>query len=218
LLNIVVGKAVLKTPFFRKGVLLLGLTILFSLVWYGQVFWNSVKPTVIAITPHVYSAPSAPPKYTSADMLFLFPRLGIEAPVHEHANSSPLRFSDWDTISNDLTSGVSLSYKGDDFTHSTNAFIVGHSSDTYPHPYSAVFAALSQAKVDDTFSLVLKGTEYRFTVKETYIAKPTDSEAFLRPFKESVPGIVTVAVVTCYPTLSTRERLVVVAQASLILP
>jgi LPXTG-site transpeptidase (sortase) family protein len=188
-------------------------TAVLVVLWNIQTVLTIARPSVIklatASTLPIADTVAVPKK---GDLSFHFPRLGINAPITESADSSPLKQQDWQQIKLALTKGVSLSYEGSDFETAPLAFVTGHSSDTYPHPYSGVFAGLGQAKIGDVFTVYRNEKGYQYTIEQISIVNPTDTQAFLhlRPTDATSQYV---ALVTCWPLFTTNQRLVVLGRA-----
>jgi len=180
----------------------LGLAVL----WYANVIISVVTPPMIALGQEKHQGASALSNNT-----FYYPRLGITAPVTVSANTSPLNSADWNTIREALTKGVSAAFSGPNFADSNVIFLTGHSSDTYPHAYSAIFAGLGEAEVGDIVQINVDDHLYEFTVKDKQIIAPTNVQAFedLSPKDQKIQRLV---LVTCWPVLTTKNRLVIVTE------
>jgi len=186
------------------------LLTVFLAAWYGQVVWNLAKPGVLRVLPLTVAASST---YTPDQSLFVYPALGINAPLTERSDLSPLDVAQWRVLDDDLLHGVSLDYQDASFSEAPHAFIIGHSSDFFPHAYASVFAALGQAKVDDTFQVVVKGNVYRYKVRSTQVLKPWQSSVFEAPIAQAKTNNQhLVSVVTCWPPFTSANRMVVVAE------
>jgi len=172
-------------------------------------------PTVVSVMqPSLRSF--LPGSTVQADSLpndtFQYARLGITAPVGLAPDTSPLRETDWATISQQLTKGVSLSYVGESFDQAPLAFVTGHSSSANPFAaYGSVFASTSQAKAGDQFELNVGGTLYHYQVVRTEILPPTDVSGFLA-LTPTVTGERDVALVSCYPIFTTSKRFIVLGK------
>jgi len=197
-----------KKVLWRWSLSIVGIGAVYAL-WNGPLLWSVSKPTVIRVMPHLFPAPVQ----AANASVFEYQRLGIQAPAFAHAHSSPLNFADWSQISQDLHNGVNISFTGDQFSTAPLVYITGHSSDTYPHPFASVFAALSQAQPRDTFTVRLEDTEYTFTVEKKKVVHPTDEAAFQEHSDD--PHIQTVLLVTCTPLLTSRDRLIVVGKRAM---
>ncbi len=191
---------------------LLGLLLVFG-VLFGLWHWPTVvsvsKPMLISINPGF--AEAIRESYSASDNFILYPSLGISVPMTETPDTSPLRVSDWGALEEALRKGVNLSYEGDSFDKTNFAYVTGHSSESRPNPYSSAFAALGQAKIGDELAMVHKGKVSKFVVVSTQVVNPQNIEAFS---KQSLhPGDTpSLALVTCWPVFTTRERLVVIAE------
>jgi LPXTG-site transpeptidase (sortase) family protein len=192
--------------------------LLVSVALYA--IWN--WPLVSTLSkPHVSSAiatitratPTPEPTYDPSLSRFYYPRLGIAAPMTESADTSPLRSQDWASIKSALVKGVSLNYSGGSLKDARLAYVTGHSSDSYPHDYSSVFASLGQAKVGDVFTLTGKGEQWKYEVTGKKVINPRDVASFSAQSLIPSDGEGSyVALVTCWPLLTDRERMVVVGK------
>lgn len=184
----------------------------FWLSWNWSLVENVVKPVTLPLWPKVQPAQQA-----AAGEQFSYPSLGITAPFSEHPQTSPLVIADWPKLLPTLRQGLSLSYANDDFSKANFAYLVGHSSDTIPEPYAAIFAGLGQAKVGDRFTLSRQGTLWQYQVVSREIVDPGNmsafSEAQLRLGHD--PSKPELALVTCWPVFTTRERLIVLGELEL---
>lgn len=192
------------------------LTFALFLVLFIGVNWNTITnvatPPVKEIITSIKGSEQVP-QYDTSKNVFYYPRLGIEAPLTVSANTSPLDSQDWNSIKEALTKGVSVNYGGDEFSKTQLAYLTGHSSDTYPHPYSSVFAALGQAKIDDQFVVTEEGKVWNYRVISKKVVDPRN----LLSFSAGVIGAQEVgkqhvALVTCWPLLTTLNRMVIVGE------
>ncbi len=179
------------------------LAILIGAIWYGTTLIAMVKPSIVRAVPALQK------KQTLDDNQFSYPAIGVSAPITVNQGISPLKQTDWGAIRPALTKGLSLSFDAATFNKANFAFLIGHSSDTYPHPYSSVFAPLGQAKIGDQFLLNVENKNYTFKITDTKIIVPTDISAFEHLASDD-PAIQRVALVTCWPVFTTRNRLVVI--------
>jgi len=197
---------------YRTGVKTGLIFLLLFGLWNAPLIATLLRPTMIQLSlePHLnlYSVST-----TSASPSISYPRLGVTAPLTINPQTSPMKSSDWDTIRRAPTQGVSLAFTTETFTQAPLAFVTGHSSDTTRHPYSTVFASLGQAKIDDTFYLAPgNGKQLTYTVKSVERFDPKDIGRFhaLSPTSGDTPQ--RVALVTCWPLLTTWKRLVVLGE------
>lgn len=184
-----------------------GFVVLAFLAWNGSLLWNLSRPVVNRGNNTITVQAAVDAQAPLPDEL-LYPRLGITAPLHDNPGTSPLRTQDWAQIADDLHHGVSLAYDAASLETAPLAYVTGHSSDTYPHPYSTVFAALGQAKIGDHFAVVTHNVVYTYSVVEERLAYPTDVGAFSieNSSKQHV------LLVTCWPPLTTAERKIIVGE------
>lgn len=142
---------------------------------------------------------------------FSYPRLGIVAPAQVLQGVSPYRYEDWGQLTQALRQGLGVTYEGSSLDTATRIYITGHSSDSYPHRYSSIFAGLGQVRIDDTFTLTQKGstTEYRVITKKA--VDPTQVYAYVQA-NPSKAGIQQAILVTCWVPLTTTQRLVIIAE------
>ncbi len=143
-----------------------------------------------------------------ADNHLRIPALAIEVPVVGSA-VDPTDLKDWSIVRRDLTHGVSLAEKLAGPGQPGTTLILGHSSDTAIHPYASVFAGLNSLKENDLIELRYKGQLYRYQAKAKQIVGSRD-RLFFDEFKRSDIGP-QLALVTCWPILTTAERLVIIA-------
>ncbi len=186
----------------RRVSLVFLLLVVCIIAWHGSLLASLLRPTLQAV--HALPAdtrPIGPDEFT-------YDRLGIRAPLSVDAGTSPLVESDWSKIREALMHGVSLSYGGEQFSDASLVFVTGHSSDTTSHEFDSVFAALGQAAVGDTFAFTVAGSQYRYQVVDKRQIRPWDTAAFeaLAPADASHR----VALVTCWPPLTTQTRMVVI--------
>jgi len=175
-----------------------------------MIAWNF--PLVESLVTPVFARQAAPASAASqADSTFVYSKLGIEAPITIAPNSSPMNSQNWGAIRDALKHGVSVAYAGSDFATAPLVYVSGHSSDTYPHPFSSVFAGLGQAKVGDTFSLKVNNILYTYKVVGQEQVSPTNVTEFphlAETMRQESPQVV--ELVTCWPVLTTARRLVTV--------
>jgi LPXTG-site transpeptidase (sortase) family protein len=178
---------------------------LIALIWYGELVYNLARPTLVSYAPVIAKQESLPQSYVR------IPSLGILAPMTVAAQTNPMENKDWSVIRTALTKGVALSYTTPAFAETGLAFVTGHSSDGYPHAYASVFAPLGQIKEGDTFEVKVDDIVYEYTVIKKDVFAPTD----IQRFTQLAPADTTkqrVALVTCWPVLTTRNRLVVLGE------
>lgn len=185
----------------------LGLIVIGFLVWNSSLLWNLSRP-IVSRGNNAITVQAAVDSQAPLPDEFIYPKLGITAPLHDNPGTSPLRTQDWGQIAEDLHHGVSLAYDASSLDKATSAYVTGHSSDTYPHPYSTVFAALGQAKIGDQFALVTHNVVYKYRVVEERLAYPTDIKAFT--ISDTTKQHV--LLVTCWPPLTTAERKIIVGE------
>lgn len=192
----------------KRLLLVVLLTLIFAGLWNIRLLVQVAKPQILSLT-QPETAKKLPE--TVADNTLVYPRLGINTPIQEKAASSPMDQKDWAQMAAALRQGISLNYTEADFSQSRLSFLTGHSSDTYPHAYSAVFSPLGQAEVGDTFALNNKGTTSTYKVIDKKILNPADKTGYLS-YLSPDPSIQRVELVTCWPLFSTSKRLVVVGE------
>lgn len=188
----------------KRGVLVLVLAAALLAAWNARTVVGLAQPALVRLVPQ------AAAQSVGDGSVISFPRLGIEAPVWQTPGRSPLSLADWGPIEQDLKRGVNLSYDGASFKDASFAYLTGHSSDTYPHKYSGIFAALGQAHAGDTFSLTVDGQAHAYQVVATQVLDPTNTQAFAA-LSGSAGGAKRLALVTCWPVLTSAKRLVVTA-------
>lgn len=174
-------------------------------LWHSSLLLTLLRPTLIR-----QGVVRLQNVETAQDDRVTYGVLGIDAPLSVDAQTSPLVQSDWSAIRLALLHGTSLSYEGTDFASAPIAFLTGHSSDVTRHPYDSVFAPLGQAAVGDTFQVLVDHVQYQYRVISKEQIAPSNADAFLAlsPTNSSHR----VALVTCWPPLTTKTRMVVVGQ------
>lgn len=195
-----------------RSILAVVLPLLGVALWYYPLMVSVAKPTLarVGITQVMNSFnPQA-----QVNNSFSYPSLGIQAPLKVSANTSPLKATDWETIRVALRSGVSVAYEAASFEHAPLVFVTGHSSDTYPHTYASVFAGLNRATNGDDVSLVIDDKKYSYKVIEKKVVNPNDLDSF-RSLEPTDTTKQRIALVTCWPVLTTKNRMVVVAERTL---
>ncbi len=191
-------------PKVRKPTLVLTVFLVLLGIWQWQLLKSLFQPQLVQAGIVAPSEPS-----TGDEPHFLYPDLGISTPVTEAAWTSPLQTQDWRAIREALTRGVSLAYEGDSFSNVTLAFLTGHSSDLTTHKFSSVFAPLGQAKLGQEFQLQLSHGQYRYRVVDKQRLNPSQTESFQSLDTGEFPRVV---LVTCWPPLTTAQRLVVIGE------
>ncbi|MEK7184016.1 MAG: sortase [Patescibacteria group bacterium] len=189
----------------KRFLLVILLTLVLFVLWNWSVIASLLRPTLvrqgIVATPTVAQLTPNTVVYDS---------LGIVAPLTINAGTSPLIESDWSVIRTALTQGVSLAYDGDSFETTRLAFVTGHSSDATKHAYDSIFAPLGQAKPGDIFRIAVEDAVYQYRVDQIQELSPTSADAFLALQPTSGPS--RLALVTCWPPLTTKMRLVVLGE------
>lgn len=176
-------------------VLLLNWRLVFT--YWQLVFW----PPTQSSTPNLSYIPQT-------DELII-PRLGLSVPI-VRSNTDPTAITDWQVIKQDLTQGVSLATKRPLPGQSGTTIITGHSSDWNPHRYSAVFATLSTLQPGDLIYVAWQNQYLTYKVNSRQIINPTDKTFFEQELRQTNSGH-RLALITCWPVLTTRQRLVVLA-------
>lgn len=191
----------------NKVVVTLLLPLAGLVAWYYPLVESAVKPPLARSG----IAKALDPDQTPANNTLAYPQLGIESPIVLLPQTSPLNTSDWESLRTALRQGIGISYEGESFEDSRLVFATGHSSDTYPHKYASVFASLNQAQGNDVITLVIDNKKHDFKVIESKIINPTHVNEFkaLEPAEGSPKRLV---MVTCWPVLTTKNRMVVVAE------
>lgn len=175
-------------------------------IWNGHTVDAISKPYFLSLKTQ------EKPQYDYSKEMFYYPRLDISAPLSSSASTSPLQSKDWDSIRFALEKGVSLNFTASEFPAAKLAFVTGHSSDRYPHPYSAVFAGLGQSKEGDEFSLTTGGSMWTYRVISKQIVDPRNMLAFSEQALAGNSVKPRVALVTCWPLLTSLNRLMVVGE------
>ena len=197
----------------RRVAVITGLAALLLLAWNVPTLLTAGTPAVRAEIAAITGNPPDDPVLDGSADRIVYPRLYIDAPYTESAHTSPLDSEDWNNIRSALTQGASLNFAGASFDDSSFSYLTGHSSDTYPHPYSSVFAALGQAKPGDTFYVTGGDKIRKYVVKSTQVIEPTDLNAFSQASLTSGMGATQhIALVTCWPLFTSLRRMVVVGE------
>lgn len=184
---------------------LLGLLVLGVGLWQLSALSTSARPPLV--DNGIFPVATA----QSTEEVLHYPRLELSAPITNNPNTDPFNQEDWQRIQESLTRGVSLTYAGEQFSSAAFAYIIGHSSDVTRHPYDNIFAILGQSQVGDEFSLEVEGEVYSFRVTESVIFDPRDTEKFFE-LANRPSEVKRVALVTCWPPLTTKQRLVVIGE------
>ncbi len=201
----------MKHPQLKLGYLVSSVVIVF-IVWYLPIFSLLVRKTPLRDSYHSYQVQAINEAKAETEKRFLYPELAINAPLTYLSEANPFQASDWPKISAALRSGVGMVNSTTlPLEESPLLYIIGHSSDIAPHQYAFVFTPLGQAKKDDIFYLPLNGTSYSFHVVDHKLVDPNDEGAF-KGLASSDPSIQRVALVTCWPVFTTRQRLVVIGE------
>ena len=189
---------------FRKILIFIAVFGALLFIWQGALLLSLLRPTFIQ-TGLITAA------IEEAEEGFSYPSLGINAPVTVSPATSPLETQSWAEIRQALTQGVSLAFRENSPADARLAFVTGHSSDTYPHAYSTVFAPLGQARIGDTFLLTISDSIRQYEVVDRLTLSPFAIERFegLKPIDGQPNRVV---LVTCWPPLTTAQRLVVVGE------
>jgi LPXTG-site transpeptidase (sortase) family protein len=199
----------------RLGVTLaasLLVTAVYFVVWYWPLLVSLTRPAVISALPTSVRSQIIPvAKADSSASSFNYPSLGISAPIVDLPGVSPFSYEDWDSLRGALRQGVGMTYEGNDPLAASQIYITGHSSDTYPHTYSSIFAGLGQAKVGDTFAVSIKGTARTYKAMAKQAMDPGQVAAFVADHP-SPAGVKQAILVTCWVPLTTRQRMVIVSQ------
>jgi len=190
---------------FKKRYIIILSVIIVLLFWYGATIYELLKPKLIQ--NHII----APISITSQNYKdqFIYPTLGIRAPITFSSQTNPMDTRDWNKIGTSLKNGVSANYSEKIFEDSSLVFIIGHSSDNYPHKYSSIFAPLGQAKKGDDFYVATDLKIYHYTVTDSKILNPNDLDGFNSLKSDSIKQV---ALITCWPVLSIKNRLVILGQ------
>ncbi len=194
--------------FRSRLVLAVTLPLIILAIWYYDLVVNVIKPDLVPFSTAARATASTP---DLADNSFSYPMLGITAPLTVSAQTSPMRTSDWNKIADALGKGVSLAYDQPDFGQARLAFITGHSSSLKPQPYGSVFAGLGQAEKGDMFRFRSQGQTYTYKVIDKKVLDPRDLNGFTS-FAPAVGQPQRVALVACWPVLTTSKRIVIVGE------
>lgn len=144
------------------------------------------------------------------DNTLYIPDLDLTAPVIP-SGADPTVTEDWGVLRENLTKGVGLAEKlplpGDPGT----TVIIGHSSDWTPHKYASVFAGLNKLTVNQPIYLKYKGQKYVYTVTQKDIIEATNLDYFKSELGKRT-STNRLALITCWPIMTTAKRLVVIAE------
>lgn len=184
---------------FRRIWLVAALFIVLSAVWYWPLISQLLKPGLVQIGAIKVEQPE--------QNGFIYERLGISSPLSVNSQTSPITEQDWSKISKDLRQGVSLAFEADSFKDAQLAFLTGHSSDTIRQPYASIFAPLGQAKIGDSFKVVVDDESYNYEVIDKIVISPAAVDQFRQLEDDNIQRV---ALVTCWPPLTTANRMVVV--------
>lgn len=179
------------------------------IIWFGNILTGITRPYQVA-TVRLAPAALAATSFSVEDNTLNYPALGLTAPLTILPNSNPFDVRDWSKIRPALTHGAAVSFVSNDFNIAPFAFVIGHSSDLYPHPYSAIFAGLNQAKIGDVITINIDHETYHYRVNAKKVLDPADAASF-QALVSTDPTVHRLGIVTCWPVLTTRDRLVVVA-------
>lgn len=179
--------------------LVAALFIVLSAVWYWPLISQLIRPGLVEVGVVKIEQPEHDG--------FAYERLGISSPLSVNSETSPIAEQDWSKISEDLRQGVSLAFEGVSFSEAQLAFLTGHSSDTVRHPYASIFAPLGQAKIGDTFIIAVDGQDYNYQVTDKKIISPIAVDQFRQLEDDNIQRV---ALVTCWPPLTTTNRMVIV--------
>lgn len=196
----------IKTIGKRIGLALLA-TLVIGLVINWRLLWTLIK---LELQPNQVTATSVETTVDTSSDYLRIPTLGLKAPLVV-SSVDPTNVADWSIIKKDLTQGVSLSTKLSLPGQSGTTVITGHSSDWWPHPYSAVFAGLNRLEPGDLVQVVYNGRLHRYQIREKQIVEPT-SELFSQNSLQQPTDKNRLFLVTCWPLLTTQQRLVVIAE------
>lgn len=169
----------------------------------APVIWSLAKAEFTR--PARASEQPLPKAEEQADNSVVIPVLGLFAPV-VGSPADPTEVSDWGTLKKDLTGGISLAEKLALPGEGGTTVLLGHSSDMSPNRYGAIFAGLNELQSGDQLSLKFRGQTYHYKVTDKKIVTPTDP--LFATFKDKNQPH-RLALVTCWPLLSTAKRLVV---------
>jgi LPXTG-site transpeptidase (sortase) family protein len=196
------------------------------LLWQTPLIISLLKPTYNSIADyfnrsHAHSSAQTSTSNTLAVKAsdsahkFNYPNLGISAPFILTDNTNPLSYSDWNKIRATLKQGLNVSYNGESYDDARLIYVIGHSSDYDAfNPFATVFASLGQAKTGDTFTVSFGDKQFTYSVVEKKTLKPTDEQGF-KGLASNDDHIQRVVLVTCWPVLTTWNRLVVVGERHL---
>jgi LPXTG-site transpeptidase (sortase) family protein len=185
--------------------------MLAAIIWYAPLLMSLLKPQLIQARVTSLTLQPSPLALTPE---FRYDTLGITAPLVQLTQTNPLDYQDWNKLRQALRDGVGLTHTTQDFDQAHLAYIVGPSSDYYPHKFASIFAGLGQAKQGDIFTLTVYNKTYSFAVQDKKIVDQMDTKAFTK--LEDVPtNTQRVVLVTCWPVLTTKNRLLIIGERKL---
>lgn len=199
----------MSTKFLRRYAYAI-IVLLVLGTWYGPFLHQVAKPKLVRweeSVPRLQTGVTSAPQSGDA---FSYPLLGLaEVPVL-NKNLDPRSTQDWKTIGAALRQGVVLT---DDTTpdDGITRFLLGHSSDIWPHRYAYVFAGMNSARVGDSFEVRLADVTYNYRVTQKMLVNPTDMDSFAQ-MEAREQGQDRIIIVTCWPLFTTQQRLVVVGE------
>jgi LPXTG-site transpeptidase (sortase) family protein len=228
-------KAKKKSSGIAKIALAFSLAVL--LIWVMPILGALLRPNLLSSPGLVTHATTEITEFTKlADRLFpmgfdensihyllsmkeqkkdavVYPKLGIYAPM-KIDGTDPTLVRNWDQVRNTLKQGVHGSYGKEDSNQST-LYVIGHSSDyDVLNPYASVFAALGQAEPGDSVGILQGEVLTIFQMIDTTTIKPNEVATFQSLGKSIVEGRDQIILVTCWPVLTTKSRMLVRAVAT----
>ena len=174
---------------------------LICLPFYPEVKYNfstleeATSQDLEAVTEQVENIKRELPEseYTVSPDRLIIPKIGVNAPViltdNEHYG---------------LSLGAWMVPKGSTPDKGGNTVITGHRFKYLP-PSNLTFYLFHKLEIGDVFSVLWKGNDYYYRVKEIKVVDPSDAS----PYDKSATPILTMY--TCHPIYSTEKRLVIIS-------
>lgn len=172
------------------------------LPFYPEIKYRITAPTELdnqnieQVSAQVEEIKSRLPEseYAISPNRLIIPKIGVNAPVVVTDNEQY-----------GLSLGAWLDPQGSTPDQGGNTVITGHRFKYLP-PNNITFYLFHKLVPGDTFSVVWKGKDYYYRVKEIKIVEPSDAS----PYNKSTEPVLTMY--TCHPIYSTEKRLVVISE------
>lgn len=193
---------------FKKLLYVLCFVLVVATIWLYPLIVSNSKPNLVKLGVINNSLDQI------EDNSFFYPNLDIKAPF-TLINKDPFTSKNWSLFREALTKGIAISYPYQDLENNSGLlYVIGHSTDRYPHTYSSIFSSLDKSNAGESFYLKKDEQVYEYKVTEKQILNPRDIDGFLN-LESSDTKIQKVAIVTCWPLFTTKNRLVVVGERNL---